>query len=173
MAGKTEHQDKTSSEKKTDDHAATRANVDRAAAQSALSMINQQKQNIVKRLHIPWWQGPLTGLYMAVLVVSHAAPMPYNSLLVGFACVGIFFMLRSYTSQPVWVSGWRNGKTRALSVTFIVVYLLHYFGSMWLFSRGVTWVIPVIAISIFVIAVIYSQIWLVVWRKDMEADDVR
>ncbi|MCC5880825.1 MAG: hypothetical protein JJU03_13130 [Idiomarina sp.] len=172
MTGKTEYQDKTSGEK-SDRRAGKELHVDRVSAQAALSMVNQQKQNIVERLHIPWWQGPLTGLCMAILVVSHAVPTPYNLLLVGIACVGIFAMLRSYTSQPVWVSGWRKGKTRSLSVTFFIVYLLHYFGSMWLFSRGHSWIIPVTAFSIFIVAIIYGRVWVAVWRKDMETDDVR
>ena len=69
-------------------------------------------------------------------------------------------------------SGWRRGKTRKLSYAFFVIYLIHLFGSMWLNSQGHQWIIPVSAVSIFVIAQIYGRVWMSTWRKEMEAEDV-
>ena len=166
------YQNTTGSDEQDATHDSKAPYSDREAAQAALSMVNQQKKAIAKHLHVPWWQGPLIGLCMALFVVSHAAPTPFNLLVVAVGCFGVFFMLRQYTNQQVWVSGWRKGKTRSLSVVFFTVYLIHYFVSMWLFSRGHNWIIPASATSIFIIAILYGHIWMAVWRKEMEADDV-
>lgn len=147
------------------------AETDREGAQAALRMVNQQKKAVVKHFHVAWWQGPLIGLCMAILAVSHAIPSPYTLPLLGLAGLGIFFILRGYSRQPVLVSGWRQGKTRWLSVGFFIVYLIHYFGSMWLAGEGHPWVVPVTALSIFIIANLYGYVWMRLWRKNMEADD--
>lgn len=141
-------------------------------ALAALNLVNEQKKVVVKRLQVPWWQSPLIGFFMAVLVVNHAAPRPFDILLVVFSCVGLALMLRFYMNQALWVSGWRKGKTRPLSFAFFGVYLLHYFGSMWLIKGGHQWVVPVAAISMFCTVQIYGWLWMKIWRKEMEANDV-
>jgi|GEM_PF-6355543 len=144
----------------------------REAAVAALNLVKEQKKSIVKHLHVPWWQAPVIGLVMAFLVNYHAAPRPYDLIVVAISCICIILVLRHYTHQDVWVSGWRKGKTRKLSYAFFIVYLIHLFGSMWLNNQGEHWVIPVSAVSIFVIAQIYGHLWMSTWRKEMEAEDV-
>ncbi|RUO21499.1 hypothetical protein [Aliidiomarina haloalkalitolerans] len=144
----------------------------REAAVAALNLVKEKKKSIVKHLHLPWWQDPVIGLLMAMLVIHHAAPMPYDIIIVAVGCIGMVLVLRHYTNQALWVSGWRRGKTRKLSYAFFVIYLIHLFGSMWLNSQGHQWIIPVSAVSIFVIAQIYGRVWMSTWRKEMEAEDV-
>lgn len=144
----------------------------REAAVAALNLVKEKKKSIVKHLHVPWWQDPVIGLLMAILVIHHAAPMPFDIIIVAVGCIGMVLVLRHYTNQDIWVSGWRRGKTRKLSYAFFIIYLVHLFGSMWLNSQGEHWVIPVSAVSIFVITQIYGRLWMSTWRKEMEAEDV-
>ncbi|MCL5255988.1 MAG: hypothetical protein M1363_07700, partial [Gammaproteobacteria bacterium] len=97
----------------------------REAAVAALNLVKEKKKSIVKHLHVPWWQDPVIGLLMAILVIHHAAPMPFDIIIVAVGCIGMVLVLRHYTNQALWVSGWRKGKTRKLSYAFFIIYLVH------------------------------------------------
>lgn len=142
-----------------------------AEARKSLESIKGSNKRIVDKLVAPWWHDPLLGLCLALLVMHHGFPTPLDILSVVLGCLGVFFVLHSYTHQKVWVSGWRKGKTEVVSYIFFVVYLIVFAASYYFNCKGYTWVVPLSGAFIFVALMIFGRVWMAVWRKEMEESE--
>ncbi|MCC5856039.1 MAG: hypothetical protein JJU10_10260 [Idiomarina sp.] len=141
-------------------------------AKDALQGVADAKRHVAKSFTPPWWHDPVLGLLLAMLVVHHAAPMPFYILIVAIGVIGIALITRHYTSQEIWVDGWRTGKTLPYTIAFAVIYLIIYGGNAALYHLfGVTWIVPVAAILMFVLTIVFGKVWMHVWRKEMNSDD--
>lgn len=138
------------------------------SARAALDQAREHERNAANRLKVPWWHDPLIGLLLAMIVVHHAMPTPFNLFLVTFGVLGVFLLLRHYTSQDVWVDGWRKGRTYPVSVAFVVIYLVIYFGGMALYHLAdQVWAVPASALAVFLLTVVFGRVWLAVWRREV------
>jgi hypothetical protein len=141
-------------------------------ARRALAEVSARERGSAARLTWPWWYDPALGGLIAAIMIHTVLPMPFNVLLVAAACAGIALLIGHYQSQDVWVSGWRNGRTRAVSLGCFAGFLGLYglsIGAWHLF--GILWIPVAAAVAGFIGVIVFNHVWLAVWRREMAETD--
>lgn len=140
-------------------------------ARRALAAVRERKAASSKRLNAPWWYDPVLGGAVAVLMLQAAVPLPWNVFPAALGCIVIALTLRHYTSQDVWVNGWRRGKTLPVNFAYMAGFLALYgfaFGGKHLLGLG--WAPYASAAGAFIGMFIFNRVWMAVWRREMEQD---
>lgn len=140
-------------------------------ARQALADIGQRQRASAEQLEWPLWFELALGGCVSLLIGSHAAPRPFDLILIVLACAGIFGLVRHYTTRNVWVSGYRKGRTLPLTIGFVVALVGLYFGSFAGYQLTGLWWIPVAAaVVIFPVFIAFNRVWLAIWRAEMRED---
>jgi glucan phosphoethanolaminetransferase (alkaline phosphatase superfamily) len=137
-------------------------------ARRALSEISAREQGSAARLDWPLWRELVLSGCASGLLLTVALPTPFALLLTVFLVFGIIMMLRSYTTQPVWVSGYRKGRTLPLTIGFLAIYVLVVVGN-WVGhdQTGSVWLPVASAITAFIILTVFNRVWMAVWRAEV------
>ncbi len=137
-------------------------------ARRALSEISAREQGSAARLEWPLWRElVLTGL-VSGMVLAPLAARPFDILLIIACCGGILAMVRDYTRQPVWVSGYRKGRTQPMTFVFAGFVIALYLGSFAGYQATGLWWIPVAASALMFLGfTVFNRIWMAVWRAEI------
>lgn len=137
-------------------------------ARKTLADIETRQSASVARLDWPLWRELVLGGAFGVLTGAHALPTPWDLVLI-LVCVGVILvMVRNYVSQPVWVSGYRKGRTLPVTIGFVVGWIALYFGTMVAYDlTGALWIPIGAGLLSFAAFMVFNRLWLAIWRAEM------
>lgn len=144
-------------------------NADKASFE--LADVKRKKQEIVSKFRVHIWHDPILGVLLAVIVIHHAFPMPWNVLVAAAGVLGITLFVQHYTNQDIWVDGWRKGRTLWVTISFLTAYLIIYAASIMLYQLGQHfWILPTASLLVFILTILFGRLWMTVWRNEMNEE---
>lgn len=118
----------------------------------------------------PWWFEPAWLAIIAGLVLAMALPPLYKTLLIIGLAAALGGLMAAYRKRHgMWVSGYRSGKTRTISVILVVVLAGIMFGAWFAHDHlDIWWVVPAGAAAGVVISFVFGRLWMWAYRVETE-----
>lgn len=135
----------------------------------ALALARQTRSKLVQRAASPWWYAPGYGLGCGGLVASLALPGWYALLgAVGSLLFAVVLYLVWSRRSGLSVSGYRRGRTRPVTIAFLVAYVVAFGVAL---AWRDSWVPLAAGAVLAMVAAAASLAWDRAWRADI-ADGV-
>lgn len=134
-----------------------------------LAELEAANADLAERVRAPVWYHPALGLLMGGLCAVQAAPVPGMYAYYAVFIAGLILLVRAYIKRTgLWVSGYRAGRTRWVSVGLATITTGLMLLSAWLFhTRNETMAPFVFAGLIAVIVTIGGFVWEAAFRADL------
>lgn len=125
--------------------------------------------DLAERVRAPTWYHPALGLLMGGLCAVQAAPVPGMYAYYAVFIAGLILLVRAYIKRTgLWVSGYRAGRTRWISVGLATITTGLMLLSAWLLHTRKEALAPfVFAGLIAVIVTIGGFVWEAAFRADL------
>lgn len=115
-----------------------------------------------------WWFELSWLAIIAGLVFTAAVPEPYDILLLAGLIVGLGAIVRQYRKRyGVWVSGYRAGKTRYVTVILSAILVAAILGTRSAYDHtGAFWIVPAGAVLAVLAAFVFGRLWMAAYRSE-------
>lgn len=118
-----------------------------------------------------WWFELSWLAIIAGLVFSAAVPRPFDILLLAGLIFALGTIVHLYRKRyGVWVSGYRPGKTRYVTIALTVIIACAVLGTRALYNHyGLFWIVPAGAAVAVLAGVIFGRLWMAAYRSETGA----
>lgn len=115
-----------------------------------------------------WWFELSWLAIIAGLVFSAAVPRPFDILLLAGLIFGLGAIVRLYRRRyGVWVSGYRTGKTRYVTIALSMIIVCAILGTRAAYNHyGLFWIVPAGAAVAVLAGVVFGRLWMAAYRSE-------
>ncbi|MES2337122.1 MAG: hypothetical protein V4537_03375 [Pseudomonadota bacterium] len=144
--------------------------MDEEAAAHSLEVMRATRGALAERAKWSLARHAAVGLLLGGLIAGYALPGPWP-LIVAAACMAATAMVvaRDRRRDGFFVSGYRSGRTRWVTLAMLLVGFAALMGAIGLKTRyGLTWAPFAIGVCMVTFATIMSIVWERVYRRELD-----
>jgi len=136
-------------------------------ARAALGAANAK---LAEQAHWPWSRHAAYAGVAGGMVAAQGFAPPLSTVCVAVCVCAIAVIVSAdRAKRGVWVSGWRAGRTRWVTVLSLVVSIAAMFAALWAnLELNMPWLSFALGGVAFVCALLLSKLWERVYRRELE-----
>lgn len=136
-------------------------------ARAALQAANAK---LAEQAHWPWSRHAAYGAVVGGMVAAQGFMPPLSTVFVAACvCAVAAIVAADRAKRGVWISGWRGGRTRWVTVLSLIIGIGGMFAALWLnVDMHMPWASFALGGVVFVVAVLLSKLWERIYRRELE-----
>jgi hypothetical protein len=134
-----------------------------------LAEVEAARADMAKRAKAPAWYHPALGVLIGGLIAVQGQSLPVMGAFYVLYVIGLVLLVRAYKRRTgMWVSGYRAGRTRWVTLSLAALTMVLGLISIWLVrARGLSVAPLIFGAIIAVIVTIGGFVWEAAFRADL------
>ena len=136
----------------------------------ARAVLQAANAKLTAQAHWPWSRHAAYAAVVGGMVAAQSFAPPFSTVIIGALCCGIAAIIATdRAKRGVWISGWRGGRTRWVTLVSLALGIGGMFAALWLnVEMHMPWASFALAGVVFVAALLLSKLWERVYRRELE-----